>query len=92
MEQTVFFLYQFIDKAFACYFWMIIIVILSSWFPEAQDHKIIRFMRKYTDPYMDIFRRVIPPIGGTLDISPLLALFMLHILEAVIKRAIFFSI
>lgn len=88
----MFFLYQVIDLAFACYFWMIIIVILSSWFAEARDHKVIRFLRQWTDPYMDIFRRIIPPIGGTLDISPLIALFVLHILEAVIKRAIFFSI
>lgn len=34
-----------------------------------------------TEPYLGLFRRVIPPIGGTLDLSPLLAFFALQLLE-----------
>jgi YggT family protein len=32
-----------------------------------------------TDPYLNLFRSIIPPLGG-LDISPILAIFVLQIL------------
>ena len=31
------------------------------------------------DPYLNLFRGIIPPIGGTLDLSPILAFFALNI-------------
>jgi YggT family protein len=41
----------------------------------------MRFVAFYTDPYLNMFRRVIPPIGGVLDLSPLLGFFTLQIAE-----------
>jgi YggT family protein len=34
-----------------------------------------------TDPFLNIFRGIIPPIGGVLDISPILAIILLQILQ-----------
>lgn len=31
------------------------------------------------DPYLNLFRGLIPPIGGTLDLSPILALVVLDV-------------
>ena len=77
-----------VDRLFFLYFWMIIIVLLSSWFPEAQDNGVIRFIRRYTDPYLNLFRQVIPPIGGMLDISPIIAIFVLRIVEGAVKTMV----
>ena len=31
------------------------------------------------DPYLNLFRGIIPPIGGTLDLSPILAFIVLDV-------------
>lgn len=40
--------------------------------------KIYRFLGKIVDPFLNIFRKIIPPIGGTVDISPIIAIFVLE--------------
>ena len=66
---------------FICYTLMIFIRIIGSWFPNLRYHKFIRFIAFYTDPYLNLFRRFIPPIGGTLDLSPLVAFIVLRLVE-----------
>lgn len=82
------FLYRIIDGAFTVYTAMLTIAIISSWFPELGEFKAIRFVRYYTDPYFNIFRRWIPPIG-MLDISPIAAFIALQIIETIVKRMLF---
>lgn len=69
---------------FYSYTILLLVRILGSWFPQFQGSKIMRFVAHYTDPYLNVFRRLIPPIGGVLDLSPLLAFFSVKIMEAVI--------
>ncbi|MBF5059444.1 YggT family protein [Candidatus Neptunochlamydia vexilliferae] len=66
---------------FTVYSLMLIIRIFGSWFPRFQQSSFFRFVAHYTDPYLNIFRRFIPPIGGVLDLSPLLGFFVLQLLE-----------
>jgi len=40
----------------------------------------------FTDPYLNIFRRFIPLIGGMLDISPIIAFLALQFIEYLILR------
>ncbi|HSX10339.1 MAG TPA: YggT family protein [Chlamydiales bacterium] len=63
---------------------LIFLRIVSSWFPEWQAHNFVRFVAFYTDPYLNLFRRLLPPLGGILDISPILAFFVLKILERIL--------
>lgn len=67
---------------------MLVVRIISSWFPEYQDHPVLRFIRFYTDPYLNFFRRFIPPLG-MLDLSPLVAFFALQIIEFFVKGLLF---
>ncbi|MGN7455017.1 YggT family protein [Paenibacillus pasadenensis] len=60
------------------YSFMIIGYILLSWLPNARESFIGEFLGKLVEPYLSIFRRFIPPIGGMLDISPIVALFALR--------------
>ncbi len=78
------FLGNIIHWVFLIYTIFLIVRIVGSWFPAFAHHKILRFVAFYTDPYLNLFRRVIPPIGGVLDLSPLLGFFALQIMEHLI--------
>jgi YggT family protein len=53
--------------------------VLLSWFPQAQSIGLLQPVFQITDPYLNLFRGLIPPIFG-LDLSPLLAFFLLSAL------------
>ena len=65
---------------------LLLIRIFLSWIPsidwEAQPFS---WMRAITDPLLNIFRGIIPPIGGALDISPILAFFALQFLQIAVN-------
>lgn len=62
--------------------------IVSSWLPDWQAHHLVRFLAFYTDPYLNLFRRLLPPLGGVLDISPILAFFVLKLFEIILLNLI----
>merc|ERR1712204_141685 len=53
--------------------------ILLSWFPQAQGQPLLQPLFVVTDPFLNLFRGLIPPIGG-LDLSVLPAFFLLSAL------------
>lgn len=59
---------------------VIFVYVMMSWIPS--NSGIIGDLRnvlgKICDPFLDIFRRFIPPIGGMIDISPIVALLVLQ--------------
>lgn len=73
---------------FLIYEIMLFARIVGSWFPQFYNHPIMRFIAHYTDPYLGLFRRVVPPIGGMLDISPFLAFIALGLVESLVMRLI----
>lgn len=72
-----------IHTLFVAYTILLFLRIVSSWFPDWQAHHLVRFVAFYTDPYLNLFRRLLPPLGGILDISPILAFFTLKLLEMI---------
>lgn len=60
------------------YTFVIIAYVLLSWIPNARDSFIGDMLGKLVEPYLAPFRRLIPPIGGMLDISPIIAIFALQ--------------
>lgn len=79
---------QLVDTFFWVYMIMLFVRIMGSWFPEYQGHKFMRFLAYYTDPYLNIFRKLIPPLG-MLDLSPIVAFFALQILEYLVKSLLY---
>ena len=79
-------LIRLIQYLFFTYTIMIIVRIVASWFPSAQRSNWLYWIARYTDPYLNIFRRFIPPIGGVLDLSPMLAYLVLQFLEYLILK------
>ena len=63
------------------YSFLLIIRVLLTWFPSIDwSNGILSALCSITDPYLNIFRGVIPPIGG-LDISSILAFLLLNFLQ-----------
>ncbi|MFC5651663.1 YggT family protein [Paenibacillus solisilvae] len=60
------------------YSFLIIGYILLSWLPSVRESFVGELLGKIVEPYLTPFRRIIPPIGGMLDISPIVALFALR--------------
>ena len=76
-------LHHIIDLCFQLYTVMLFVRILGSWVPEFQQYKIMQFIAFYTDPYLNLFRKIIPPLG-MIDISPIIAFFVLGIVRYLI--------
>lgn len=67
-----------IGQAGTVYTYLIIAYVLLSWLPNARDSFIGEILGKLVEPYLSLFRRFIPPIGGMIDISPIVALIALR--------------
>ena len=62
------------------YSFCIVVWCLSSWITVSNDsfNRILEGLGKIVEPYLSVFRRVIPPISGV-DLSPIVALFVLNL-------------
>lgn len=57
---------------------LIVVYVLMSWIPESRSTQLGRTIGGLVEPYISIFRRIIPPIG-MIDISPLIAFIVLNL-------------
>lgn len=69
-------------------FYQILIVVwcILSWFPRPRGGvlaDIIGAIDSLVSPYMNLFRRFMPPFGG-LDFSPIVAILVLQLIERAI--------
>ena len=66
------------------YFILLIVRILLSWFPNINwFDPPFSVLGQLTDPYLNLFRAVIPPLGG-IDFSPILAIFVLQFVQGLV--------
>lgn len=81
-------------KLIDLYSTIIIVYVLMSWLPT--DRGILKdineVLGKICDPYLNLFKRIIPPIGGFVDISPIFALLVLQLIVRVIVSLIGYAI
>ncbi len=81
----------YVNALFTVYIILIFVRILMSWIPRLPTGgavgAVITFVRETTDPYLNIFRRFLPPVGGSgfaLDLSPMVGVILLLVLQAVV--------
>jgi YggT family protein len=77
------------------YLVLIFIRIILSWIPRMPYNRWLnaglKFVSDVTDPYLNLFRRILPPVRmgpGALDLSPIVATFVLIIVSSLIANAI----
>ncbi|MBQ8459345.1 YggT family protein [bacterium] len=69
-----------IANCFYVFLLMIFVRCLLTWFPVNWENPILKALRLSVDLYLDLFRKIIPPLGY-IDISPIVASFVLIILR-----------
>ena len=80
---------KLVSNLFYFYYLLIIIRIFLSWIPSIDwTTQPFNGVRNLTDPFLNIFRGIIPPIG-MLDISPIVAIILLQILQGIIVGFLF---
>lgn len=62
------------------YSMVIFVYVMMSWIlmGEGVIADVYRVLGRICDPFLDLFKRFIPPIGGMVDISPIIALLVLQ--------------
>lgn len=74
-----------VNQLFYFYYILIILRIFLTWIPSIDwMQQPFNWLRSITDPFLNIFRGIIPPIGGMLDISPIIAIILLQILQGLV--------
>lgn len=81
-------IYDVIDYLKTIYYFMIIGYVFMSWLPNVRESFVGELLGKLVEPYLSPFRKLIPPIGGMLDISPIVALIALNFVAEGIKAVI----
>lgn len=79
-----------IANCFYVYMWLIIIRCFLTWIPNLNwENPFLYGLKSATDLYLNLFRKIIPPIGGMIDISPIIAMFVLVLIRnGIIRLAI----
>ena len=86
---------DYVDALFLVYIIIIFVYLLTNLMlgmglrlPYSRwSDAILNFLRDVSEPYLRIFRRIIPTVG-MFDFSPVLAIFVLYILRLVVHSLI----
>jgi YggT family protein len=86
----------YVNALFIVYIILIFANILISYIPRMPTYSpalraVLDFITETTNPYLNLFRRVLPPIGGggfAFDLSPIVGVFVLLGLQLVLVNLI----
>ncbi len=82
---------DYVNTLFLVYLVLIFVRILMSWIPRMPYNRylnaVLNFVRDVTDPYLNLFRKFVPMVKigpGALDLSPIVATFVLIIVGQIV--------
>ena len=82
---------DYLETLILVYFVLIFLRIILTWIPRMPYNRwlnmVVTFITDVTDPYLNLFRRFIPPVRigpGALDLSPIVAIFVLWIVGGIV--------
>lgn len=86
---------DYVSALIIVYVILIFIRIIASFVPRMPYNPYLRavldFAQEVTDPYLNFFRRLIPPLGGggmAIDLSPMLGLLVLFVARGLLVSLI----
>ena len=86
---------DYLSTLITVYIVVIFIRILMSWFTRIPYNRyldaFLRFVSEVTDPFLNIFRRIIPTVRigpGALDLSPIVAVLVLSIVGGIVVNLV----
>lgn len=83
---------DYVDALFIVYIILILLNVLISWIPRMPTYSrwlraTLDFITDTTDPYLNLFRRILPSFGTrgfALDLSPIVGLIVLFVVRALV--------
>ena len=86
---------DYLSTLLTVYIVIIFIRILMSWFTRIPYNRFLdaflRFVSEVTDPFLNIFRKIIPTVRigpGALDLSPIVAVLVLSIVGGIVVNLV----
>lgn len=86
---------DYVETLTLVYLVLIFVRIIMSWIPRIPYNRFLagflKFVTDVTDPYLNLFRRFLPPVRlgpGALDLSPIVATFVLIIVSTIVTDLI----
>ena len=79
---------SFIHIAFEILTYIIFIRVILSWFPHNPYQPLIKLIYQISNSVLSPIRNSISPIGG-IDISPIIAIFMIQLIKNIILKSLF---
>jgi uncharacterized protein YggT (Ycf19 family) len=79
---------RFVEVFVYVYILCILAYVLTTWLQLPYSSAlgaVQRFLHDVCDPYLRLFRRVLPPIGP-FDLSPVVAIFVLIVIQRLVAR------
>jgi YggT family protein len=62
---------------------------LLSWIPNIDPyHPAVQFLYSITEPVLEPIRKLVPPLGGMIDISMIIAFFGIIVLEQLLRSLV----
>jgi YggT family protein len=84
---VVAFLLQVLAQTLSIYLLVLLVRVLLSWFPNLDwSNPLLSGVSAITDPYLNAFRGLIPPLGG-IDLSALVAFLALQLAQSLLTGA-----
>ena len=82
------FLLQVLAQTLSIYLLVLLVRVLLSWFPNLDwSNPVLSSVSAITDPYLNAFRGLIPPLGG-IDLSALVAFIALQLAKSLLGASI----
>lgn len=88
-------IHDYVAALFTVYIVLIFIRILLTWIPRMPYNRYLRaavaFVERTTDPYLNVFRAILKPVGFggmALDLSPIIAIIVLYVVRSLVLSAI----
>ncbi len=86
---------DYVETLALVYLVLIFIRIIMTWIPRIPYNRylaaVLKFVSDVTDPYLNLFRRFLRPVRlgpGALDLSPIVATFVLLIVSSIVANII----
>jgi YggT family protein len=81
------FLLQVLAQTLSIYLLVLLVRVLLSWFPNLDwSNPVLSSVSAITDPYLQVFRGLIPPVGG-LDLSAIIAFIALQFTQTLLQTS-----
>ncbi|MBP9841989.1 MAG: YggT family protein [Simkaniaceae bacterium] len=75
-----------VQLLFTVYMLAVLVCIVGSYVPEFQNTIWMGYIAQYTDPYLNLCKQHVPLLGGSIDVSPLVALFSLYFTRFILVK------